>query len=72
MDVDGMLLIDELVLLCVCDIKIGVVLILLDQFDDLFCVCNRMIVSLLIIRLTRWCLFHIVILKFVFMVIQNL
>ena len=50
-----MLLVNELVLLCIGNIKIGVVLSLLDQLDDLFGIRDGVIVSLLIIGLTRCC-----------------
>ena len=51
--VDGVLLVDELVLLSVRNVEVGVILVLLYQLYDLLGVGNRVIFSFLLIRLTR-------------------
>ena len=51
--VDGMLLVYELVLLSISNIKVRVVLVLLYQLYDLLGVGDRVIFSLLLICLTR-------------------
>ena len=59
--VDGMLLVYELVLLSISNIKVRVVLVLLYQLYDLLGVGDRVIFSLLLICLTRgWRLLRVV------------
>ena len=56
LNVHGLLLVNELVLICTCDIVIRVVIIFLYQFDDLFCIRNWMIVSFLLIGRSLFCI----------------
>ena len=53
LEVDGMLLVDKVVLLSVGHVVVRVVVILLDQLDDLLGVVDWIVVSLLVVRRAR-------------------